>query len=93
MLYSVDSILYGFNLLDTVSIKGTVFLWCFWPSFNGALATGDERLRAIVNTYMSLMACVVVTMAISSVLDKKGRIEMVSVLFLTVLIQLRLKWF
>lgn len=29
---------YNSNLIAAV---GTIFLFCFWPSFNGALATGD----------------------------------------------------
>ncbi|XP_060067774.1 ammonium transporter Rh type A-like [Ylistrum balloti] len=62
-------------LSDIFALVGTIFLWCFWPSFNGGLATDDGRLRAIINTLSSLVACVVVTMAISSLLSRRGNIE------------------
>ncbi|KAL5019945.1 hypothetical protein ScPMuIL_002837 [Solemya velum] len=62
---------------DLFSLAGTVFLWCFWPSFNGVLATDQGRMFAIINTYFSLAACVVVTVAISSLVDKHGKLEMV----------------
>jgi len=58
--------------------KGTLFLWCFWPSLNSGLAEYDERLRAVLNTYSSLLACVVVTLAISQMVDKRGKFEAVS---------------
>jgi len=41
---------------------GTLFLFCFWPSFNaGVAASGDFRLRAVVNTYISIAASVLLT--------------------------------
>lgn len=49
----------------------------YWPSFNGGAASGDYRHRAILNTYFSLAACTVVTFAISSLVDKKGKLDMV----------------
>lgn len=62
---------------DIFSMIGTVFLWIFWPSFNGGAASGDEQHRAIINTYLSLCACTVITFAVSQVVDKKGRFTMV----------------
>lgn len=57
---------------------GTVFLWLYWPSFNGGAATGGEQYRAVINTYLSLVACTIITFAVSSIVDKDGKIEMVS---------------
>eukprot|EP00946_MAST-07B_sp_MAST-7B-sp1_P005013 g5013.t1 len=35
---------------DMFAMIGTVFLWMFWPSFNGALATEDQQYRVVINT-------------------------------------------
>lgn len=64
---------------DIFSMIGTVFLWLYWPSFNGGAASGDEQHRAVINTYLSLAACALVTFAISGLLQKKGRFDMVHV--------------
>ncbi|KAM7314083.1 ammonium transporter Rh type A, partial [Ixodes scapularis] len=58
---------------------GTLFLWLFWPSFNGALAFGDARHRAVINTFMCLLACTVTAFAVSSLLDSKNRFNMVHI--------------
>ncbi len=39
---------------NTFAFIGTIFLWIFWPSFNGALSSGNAQQRAIINTYLSL---------------------------------------
>ncbi|NXN93222.1 RHAG protein, partial [Rhinopomastus cyanomelas] len=63
---------------DLFAMIGTLFLWLFWPSFNSAIATGDENvMRAIINTYYSLAACAVVTFALSSLVDPRGKFNMV----------------
>ena len=56
---------------------GTIFLWLYWPSFNGGGAYGDEQHRAYLNTYLSLAACAVVTFAFSAFFDKKGKFSCV----------------
>ena len=57
---------------------GTLFLFCFWPSFNSGTAEGDGRLRAIVNTYVSICASVILTFIISAVVGK-GKEEIVHI--------------
>ncbi|KAM7314082.1 ammonium transporter Rh type A [Ixodes scapularis] len=64
---------------DVFAMIGTLFLWLFWPSFNGALAFGDARHRAVINTFMCLLACTVTAFAVSSLLDSKNRFNMVHI--------------
>ena len=64
---------------DIFAMIGTIFLWLFWPSFNGGLVTGSIRHRAIVNTYYSLSACVVSTFIFSSLVDDKKKFSMTHV--------------
>ncbi|KFQ60676.1 Ammonium transporter Rh type A, partial [Pelecanus crispus] len=59
---------------DIFAMIGTLFLWVCWPSCNSAMAS--ERTKAIVNTYYSLAACTVVTFALSSLVDQKGKFSM-----------------
>lgn len=58
---------------------GTVFLWLYWPSFNGGGVTGDEQHRAVINTYLSLTVCTLVTFVISALVDGKGKFDMVCI--------------
>ncbi|NXB43635.1 RHAG protein, partial [Leucopsar rothschildi] len=63
---------------DMFAMIGTLFLWLFWPSFNSAIANGSKAQgTAIINTYCSLAACTVVTFALSSLVDKRGKFSMV----------------
>jgi len=65
---------------DIFAMIGTVFLWMFWPSFNGAmLGPGPQQHRALLNTYYSLAACCVVTFVISPLVHKKQKLDMVHV--------------
>lgn len=51
----------------------------YWPSFNSAISNhGDAQHRAVINTYCSLAACVLTSMALSSALHRKGKLDMVS---------------
>ncbi|NXT07887.1 RHAG protein, partial [Prunella fulvescens] len=60
---------------DMFAMIGTLFLWLFWPSFNSAIA--EVPVTAIINTYYSLAACTIVTFALSSLVDKRGKFSMV----------------
>ncbi|XP_076366995.1 ammonium transporter Rh type A-like isoform X2 [Tachypleus tridentatus] len=64
---------------DIFAMIGTIYLWLFWPSFNSALGLGDDRHRAVINTYLSLSSCVLISFATSSLVDGKNRFNMVHV--------------
>ena len=56
---------------DLFAMIGTLFLWMFWPSFNGALADGPSNLRAVVNTVFSLTASCMAAFVFSYILRKE----------------------
>ena len=60
---------YNSNLFSMI---GTIFLWMFWPSFNGALATDTQQHRVIINTLLSLCACCVSAFSFSMLLRHEG---------------------
>ncbi|XP_006152853.1 ammonium transporter Rh type C isoform X1 [Tupaia chinensis] len=65
---------------DLFAMIGTLFLWMYWPSFNSATSYhGDGQHRAAINTYCSLAASVLTSVAISSALHKKGKLDMVHI--------------
>jgi ammonium transporter Rh len=64
---------------DTLAMVGTLFLFCYWPSYNGALAGELIQDRTVVNTYLSLMACAVTTFLVSCLVDDAGRFSMLDV--------------
>ncbi|XP_074862754.1 ammonium transporter Rh type C isoform X3 [Carettochelys insculpta] len=62
---------------DLFAMIGTLYLWMYWPSFNSAISNhGDAQHRAAINTYCSLASCVLTTVAFSSLLQKKGKLDM-----------------
>nr|CAB3265562.1 rh type A glycoprotein [Phallusia mammillata] len=65
---------------DIFAMIGTLFLWMYWPSFNGAPAAGTFLgARAAINTVYSLAAAAVASFALSSILDKSGKLSMVHI--------------
>ena len=58
---------------------GTLFLFAYWPSFNGALGSGTTMQRAIINTYLSI-ACSVIACIIVSKFVHGGKLNMEIVL-------------
>jgi len=53
---------------DFFGIVGTCFLWVFFPSFNGAMAAGNARSRAVVNTVLACSASCCCTFFMSRLL-------------------------
>ncbi|XP_059837619.1 ammonium transporter Rh type A-like [Hypanus sabinus] len=65
---------------DLFAMMGTVFLWMFWPSFNSAIVESpDGQYRAVINTYYSLAACVLTVYALSVLVDRNGKLNMVHI--------------
>jgi len=63
---------------DTFAMIGTLFLWMFWPSFNGALASGSQQHRVVINTTIALTGSCMSAFAFSALLrgrgsDRRGR--------------------
>jgi len=55
---------------DIFSFAGTLFLWLLWPSFNAATATpGAEQMRAIANTFLSILSSVIITFATTRIVS------------------------
>lgn len=67
------------NKWKFLSIEGTVFLWLFWPSFNGAALEGDDQQRAIINTLLSISGSCVIAFATSALISKDNKFNMVHV--------------
>ena len=63
---------------DTFAMIGTLFLWMFWPSFNGALASGNSQHRVVINTILSLTSSCMASFAISKYL-RKNKFNMVDI--------------
>lgn len=64
---------------DTFAMIGTIFLWLFWPSFNGALAAGAQQHRVVVNTVLALSSCCMAAFAASAMLRKGHKFDMVDI--------------
>eukprot|EP00798_Chlamydomonas_sp_ICE-L_P024559 gene24559-10170_t len=64
----------GSYLNDIFSMVGTLFLWLYWPSFNGALAS----FLCVVNTVFSLMGSTIATFAMSALVHQ-GKMNMIHV--------------
>jgi ammonium transporter Rh len=79
-------------LNDAIAMVGTLFLWIYWPSFNGALASvsltdtlssvtdaqASSQFLSIVNTLLSLLGSTIATFAASAITGK-GRLNMMHV--------------
>jgi ammonium transporter Rh len=64
----------------TTAMVGTLFLWCFWPSFNGALANSPAEIHmATLNTYFSMIGSVC-SAYVTSILLGRGKFTMSQIL-------------
>jgi len=66
---------------DIFAMIGTLFLWLYWPSFNGALAgdVGNARHRSIINTVLSIATSAFSSFIMSRMLRRNGKFNMVDV--------------
>ena len=64
---------------DMFAMVGTLFLWMFWPSFNGALAGGDQQQRVAINTFLALAACACAAFAADNLMRPGRKFDMVSI--------------
>ena len=67
-----------FSITMSIYYIGTLFLWMYWPSFNSVLVEpAVDQQRAVINTYLSLVACCVTTFAVSGLINKERKLDMV----------------
>lgn len=66
---------------DLFAMIGTIFLWMYWPSFNGALCPVEnfQRERVVINTVLALCASCVVSFAASRFLTHEQKFDMVHI--------------
>jgi len=62
---------------EMVAVLGSVFLWMFWPSFNGALAEGTTQHRIMVNTTLGIVGSVISAASTSRMLFGKLDMEII----------------
>jgi ammonium transporter Rh len=62
---------------DLFAMIGTLFLWMYWPSFNGALASGQAQHLVVVNTTLALCASAVSAFLFS--IKLRGKFSMVDI--------------
>merc|ERR1719440_586966 len=72
VLTVLESIFFQINR-NILSFVGTIFLWLFWPSFNGGAFTADpiQGGRAIANTVVALLGSCTCTFLISGIIGGK----------------------
>lgn len=64
---------------NLIAMVGTLFLWMYWPSFNGALSSGNAQQRIIINTLLSLCGSCVMVFLLTPFF-REGKIHMENVL-------------
>jgi len=64
---------------DTMAMAGTLFLFCFWPSFNGAVAGTNVQERAVVNTFLAICSSCLVAFLVTALTDEHSKFRMVEI--------------
>jgi len=66
---------------DLFSLMGTIFLWIYWPSFNGGIvaANSAQQQRAIINTVLSLSGSVIASFCGSQYFSASGKFRPVDI--------------
>jgi hypothetical protein len=62
-----------------MAMIGTIFLWMFWPSFNGALCVANAQERAVLNTFLSLCGSCVTAFLASHIWRRERKFHMVDI--------------
>lgn len=60
----------------TFAMIGTLFLFCFWPSFNAALLSGAAQHRAVINTVLSITSSVISSFVFSKAIHNGKKFDM-----------------
>ena len=66
----------GYNS-QLIAMVGTIFLFMFWPSFNGALAADFQQQRVIVNTVLAISGSCITACGISRLMLQRLDMEVV----------------
>jgi ammonium transporter Rh len=67
------------RITDTLAMVGTLFLFCFWPSYNAALVGQSSQDRAITNTILAITTSCLFAFFFSCLIDARGRFGMADV--------------
>lgn len=62
---------------EMIAVIGSIFLWMFWPSFNGALAAGVTQHRIMVNTVLAIAGSCMGAVSAARVMFGKLEMEIV----------------
>ena len=71
----------GGAVADTFSLLGTVFLWIYWPSFNGGglIPNSDQQQRALINTILALTGSTIASYFTSGYFSGPGKYRPVDI--------------
>tara|TARA_B110000263_G_C15270412_1_gene493198 strand:- start:28 stop:1347 length:1320 start_codon:yes stop_codon:yes gene_type:complete len=62
---------------DLFALIGTLFLFCYWPSFNGAFAQGSSQNRVVINTVLSLCSSCISAFFMSKILSENNKFNII----------------